>query len=174
MESREREREREREEKEKLQSRDRACPVLKIQKQEIDSQLKVFFKELREIKAVIRDTRSSMLDTRKKKKNAKRTLNSDKRVLSIEKRSLKKGRKLKFRPEITRVKLNPEQAVLTCDCFSLYGGTFGFKSVLRGAGFHSESAVITNQWICQAREYVEQTGWRYGDCLSNDTRLAIS
>jgi len=28
-------------------------------------------------------------------------------------------RKPKFRPEIRRVKLNPEQAVLSCDC---YGG----------------------------------------------------
>ena len=28
------------------------------------------------------------------------------------------GRKPKFRPKITRVKLNPEQAVLTCNCFS--------------------------------------------------------
>jgi hypothetical protein len=29
-------------------------------------------------------------------------------------------RKLKFKPQITRVKLNPEQAVLLCPCF-LYG-----------------------------------------------------
>ena len=28
------------------------------------------------------------------------------------------SRKPKFKPEITRVKLNPEQAVLTCDCWS--------------------------------------------------------
>ena len=27
------------------------------------------------------------------------------------------GRKLKFKPTITRVKLNPEQAVLTCTCY---------------------------------------------------------
>ena len=27
------------------------------------------------------------------------------------------GRKPKFRPEITRVKLNPEQAVLACSCW---------------------------------------------------------
>ena len=30
----------------------------------------------------------------------------------------KRDRKLKFRPRITRIKLNPEQAVLTCDCYS--------------------------------------------------------
>ncbi|GAH12080.1 unnamed protein product, partial [marine sediment metagenome] len=28
------------------------------------------------------------------------------------------SRKPKFNPEITRVKLNPEQAVLQCDCFN--------------------------------------------------------
>jgi len=28
-------------------------------------------------------------------------------------------RKRKFRPKIFRIKLNPEQAVLTCDCFDL-------------------------------------------------------
>ncbi len=28
------------------------------------------------------------------------------------------GRKPKFRPRIMRVKLNPEQAVLTCDCYN--------------------------------------------------------
>ncbi len=27
------------------------------------------------------------------------------------------GRKPKFKPVITRVKLNPEQAVLSCDCY---------------------------------------------------------
>ncbi|MBU0878035.1 MAG: hypothetical protein KKD55_00305, partial [Candidatus Omnitrophica bacterium] len=79
-------------------------------RKEVDSQLKVFFKELREIKAVIRDTRSSMIDTRKKKKDGKGALNSVKRVT-------RKGRKMKFRPEITRVKLNPEQAVLSCTCY---------------------------------------------------------
>ena len=29
------------------------------------------------------------------------------------------SRKPRFNPEITRVKLNPEQAVLLCDCFDL-------------------------------------------------------
>lgn len=28
-------------------------------------------------------------------------------------------RKRKFRPVITRIKLNPEQAVLSCDCFEM-------------------------------------------------------
>lgn len=38
------------------------------------------------------------------------------------------SRKPKFNPEITRVKLNPEQAVLSCTCFDankLEGGTHG-------------------------------------------------
>ncbi|MFH1902231.1 MAG: hypothetical protein ABIK26_08275, partial [Candidatus Omnitrophota bacterium] len=105
-------REREREEKEKLQSRDRACPVLKIQKQEIDNQLKVFFKELKEIKAVIKDK-----GKRIKVKVEKGEEKSKKRSSLHAPRITKKGRKLKFRPEITRVKLNPEQAVLTCNCY---------------------------------------------------------
>jgi len=34
------------------------------------------------------------------------------------------GRKLKFRPKITRIKLNPEQAVLSCTCYmGLIAGT---------------------------------------------------
>jgi hypothetical protein len=38
-------------------------------------------------------------------------------------------RKPKFKPTVTRVKLNPEQAVLSCDCYNIglgiynYGGT---------------------------------------------------
>jgi len=58
-----------------------------------------------------------ILDTDKKKKNGKRASDSEKRVSGIEKRPSKKGRKMKFRPEITRVKLNPEQAVLSCSCY---------------------------------------------------------
>lgn len=29
------------------------------------------------------------------------------------------GKKPGFRPKVTRIKLNPEQAVLSCDCFNL-------------------------------------------------------
>jgi hypothetical protein len=29
------------------------------------------------------------------------------------------AKKLRFKPTITRVKLNPEQAVLSCDCYGL-------------------------------------------------------
>ena len=29
------------------------------------------------------------------------------------------SKKSKFKPEVTKIALNPEQAVLTCDCFSL-------------------------------------------------------
>ena len=119
--------------------------------------MKVFFGELKEIKAVIRDTRSSILDTRKKKKNGKRTLDSDKRVSSIEKRPLKKGRKMKFRPEITRVKLNPEQAVLTCACYAA-GGVYGWgtKVIWGGyADFDNHYSAITSRagtWCHNSRE----------------------
>jgi len=34
--------------------------------------------------------------------------------------------KPKFKPEITRVKLNPEQAVLTCTCYSRGRASYGF------------------------------------------------
>ena len=171
----EREREREREEKEKLQSRDRACPVLKLQKQEVDSQLKVFFGELKEIKAVIRDTRSSILDTRKKKKNGKRTLDSDKRVSSIEKRPLKKGRKMKFRPEITRVKLNPEQAVLSCGCYSLGLRSFrtgGYGNFARGANAYSapyDSCVGKSMY--RIYPFRTQRAWR---CYAERTESSAS
>lgn len=34
-------------------------------------------------------------------------------------------KKKKFKPVITRVKLNPEQAVLTCACYNLSRGAWG-------------------------------------------------
>lgn len=43
------------------------------------------------------------------------------------------SRKPKFNPEITRIKLNPEQAVLACDCYSdgwkSGGGGGGWKTI---------------------------------------------
>ena len=55
----------------------------------------------------------------------------------------KPGRKPKFRPRITRIKLNPEQAVLFCECFS--GGR-------RSTHFHSYSNIpcTTSIHICYA------------------------
>jgi len=35
-------------------------------------------------------------------------------------------KKPKYRPEIARIKLNPEQAVLTCVCFRTRGGKTGY------------------------------------------------
>ena len=55
------------------------------------------------------------------------------------------SRKLKFKPVITRVKLNPEQAVLTCACY---------HSNIRcvGAGNHPWTSVhaLSNgaYWVC--------------------------
>jgi hypothetical protein len=58
------------------------------------------------------------------------------------------SRKPKFRPEITRVKLNPEQAVLSCVCYNADGYTtwHGFshghgleRNVCSGRGFFFSS-----------------------------------
>ena len=38
----------------------------------------------------------------------------------------KPGRKPKFRPRITRIKLNPEQAVLNCSCYNVGFCTTGW------------------------------------------------
>ena len=71
---------------------------------------------------------------------------------------------MKFRPEITRVKLNPEQAVLSCGCYCMgyrkwipfntprwtYMGGLGF-SICRLPGqperscFHQAPVVIENE-----------------------------
>jgi len=70
--------------------------------------LKVFFGELKEIKAVIREKARCKSQKTKNRRGGACLLP----LLT------KKGRKMKFRPEITRVKLNPEQAVLSCSCHS--------------------------------------------------------
>lgn len=55
------------------------------------------------------------------------------------------SRKSKFNPEIIRVKLNPEQAVLSCDCMNFdrrvryHGGSRGFTS--NAAGTYCEGRV---------------------------------
>ena len=41
--------------------------------------------------------------------------------------------KLKFKPIISRVKLNPEQAVLACDCYGWSGGVWGAVSSRGGS-----------------------------------------
>ncbi|MBU1366214.1 MAG: hypothetical protein KJ711_00165 [Candidatus Omnitrophica bacterium] len=95
----------------------------------MDSQLKVFFGELKEIKAVIKLSAISHQHSAGKKKELKAESGKLKAVS-------RKGRRLKFSPEITRVKLNPEQAVLTCDCYnyslrrysgSIWGDKIGFN-----------------------------------------------
>lgn len=50
------------------------------------------------------------------------------------------AKKLKFRPVITRIKLNPEQAVLVCSCFSA-GGQYLATTTARirtGTSWHCE------------------------------------
>jgi hypothetical protein len=53
------------------------------------------------------------------------------------------SRKAKFKPEITRVKLNPEQAVLTCACYNE-----GW------AGAQASSKVL--QYVCRVKSLVTQ------------------
>jgi len=63
-----------------------------------------------------------------------------------QKPSKKRGRKPKFKPEITRVKLNPEQAVLSCNCFQ-YGWVTDFfmgRSGATGYFQHPGTTTCTN------------------------------
>ena len=73
---------------------------------------------MKEIKAVIKDKGKRIKvkgDKGEKKSKKRNTLYATPacRQAGITKR----GRRMKFRPEITRVKLNPEQAVLSCSCY---------------------------------------------------------
>jgi len=87
---------------------------------------------LKEIKAVIKD-KGKRIKVKGEKGEEK----------SNEVRSTKKGRKMKFRPEITRVKLNPEQAVLSCNCHSM-GYFWAGKDPWRGnpAGGQDDSSFL--------------------------------
>jgi hypothetical protein len=57
------------------------------------------------------------------------------------------SKKPKFRPRITRVKLNPEQAVLACSCYDTrkvdggtwHPGTFGIATTCVGRGHSFDS-----------------------------------
>jgi len=51
------------------------------------------------------------------------------------------SRKPKFKPEITRVRLNPEQAVLACSCYK-YGLRVGGDNPNAGAEFNVCSSVL--------------------------------
>lgn len=52
------------------------------------------------------------------------------------------SRKPKFKPEITRVKLNPEQAVLVCDCFTT-GTKIGWTE-----GVAYSQAILSTSTVC--------------------------
>ena len=101
-------------------------------REEVDSQLKVFFGELKEIKAVIRQKAQSDKGTQAQRGKA-RSNNEDgrgkKRNTLHDSRTTKRGRRMKFRPEITRVKLNPEQAVLTCNCYNTGFNHYGWTTL---------------------------------------------
>ena len=53
-------------------------------------------------------------------------------------------RKPKFRPEITRIRLNPEQAVLTCEC---YRGDLYYLNTQQWDG-----VTYTSTWLCRHNE----------------------
>ena len=104
----------------------------------------MFFGELKEIKAVIRQKAQSDKGTQAQRGKA-RSNNEDgrgkKRNTLHDSRTTKRGRRMKFRPEITRVKLNPEQAVLTCNC---YGE--GWKTDFSGPRFIHFGTGPENRW----------------------------
>jgi len=54
-------------------------------------------------------------------------------------------RKRKFKPVITRVKLNPEQAVLTCNCYNVgnYNDSYGpsYASSTRCRGYQQKGTM---------------------------------
>ena len=65
------------------------------------------------------------------------------------------SRKPKFRPEITRVKLNPEQAVLACTCFTNpFGPAFrlspGFDWDASRTAFGGDSCIGKDRWNISA------------------------
>ena len=57
---------------------------------------------------------------------------------------------MKFRPEITRVKLNPEQAVLSCGCYDV-----GEDNYLAASLFRNAIATVCKR---NTKEYVTLSG----------------
>lgn len=43
------------------------------------------------------------------------------------------GKKPEFKPKVTKIKLNPEQAVLSCDCYSDGNKYMGKTRIVRGS-----------------------------------------
>jgi len=66
-------------------------------------------------------------------------------------------RKLKFRPRISRVKLNPEQAVLSCNCYDL-GSSLQWIGQPAGAFHVSGTGVDCSGKIRTQIEGVEPPG----------------
>jgi len=57
------------------------------------------------------------------------------------------GRKAKFNPEVTRIKLNPEQAVLSCSC-SKNGKAVGASNTATGDYFTPCGKTASNVNFC--------------------------
>ena len=54
-------------------------------------------------------------------------------------------KKLKFKPEITRIKLNPEQAVLSCTCYDT-----GYQATVSGSVLANGDA----DYACNGKGYL--------------------
>jgi len=70
------------------------------------------------------------------------------------------NRKSKFKPIVTRIELNPEQAVLTCDCYVSAGGYnldtgYRYSSSL----YHTQSGFVTR--ICSAGVKTKNDNYAY-------------
>jgi hypothetical protein len=53
------------------------------------------------------------------------------------------SRKLKFKPKITQVKLNPEQAVLACVC---YNQNYDYQNTTKAKYSTGESKTLCDYW----------------------------
>lgn len=75
-------------------------------------------------------------------------------------------RRLKFKPEITRIKLNPEQAVLSCNCWD--SGTLRGSSMAapqaggsQGFGCTSTRGFAHANWNCSRSWSMPQDNFAY-------------
>lgn len=73
------------------------------------------------------------------------------------------GRKPKFRPKVTKIKLNPEQAVLSCSCYNL-GVRWAASRLVVTVDFHAADT----SGVCDGRTKVGSY-YTYGVMFGNPT-----
>jgi hypothetical protein len=87
-------------------------------------------------------------------------------------------KKPKFKPQISRVKLNPEQAVLSCSCYSDQGGGFGTGAFAQGPGYRSDFVMAPGGAVCSGRSMVHGEpapgGPGTGDRMAGEMGVALS